>query len=91
MRLLNVKNLNHQSKIVNLKSSGWVERLSFVLMVLYLFYPVISNARQDHPCLKNISSLDALLVANPDGEILYKKQGKEHRHSFFQEFLRQHY
>ena len=79
MRLLNVKNLNHQSKIVNLKSSGWVRGLSFVLMVLYLFYPVISNARQNLPCMKNISSVDALLVANPDGEIIYKKnETKKH-------------
>ena len=79
MRILNVKNLNHQSKIVNLKSSGWVRGLFFVLMVLYLFYPVVSNAKQDLPCLKNISSVDALLVANPDGEILYKKhETKKH-------------
>jgi len=77
MRILNVKNLNHQSKIVNLKSSGWVRGLSFVLMVLYVSYPVISNAKQDLPCLKNLSSVDALLVANPDGEILYKKHETE--------------
>ena len=79
MRILTVKNLNHQSKIVNLKSSGWVRGASFVLLFLCLLYPVISNAGEDFPCLKNISSRDAVLVAGPDGEILYKKhETKKH-------------
>jgi len=79
MRLLTVKNLNHQSKIVNLKSSRGVRGSFFVLTVLCLFFPIPSNAEQDSPCLKNISSQDALLVAGPDGEILYKKhETKKH-------------
>ena len=73
MGLLAVENLNHQFKIVNLKSSGWARRFAFTLLSLCLSCPVISNAKQDLPCLKNISSVDALLVAQPDGQILYKK------------------
>jgi len=51
----------------------------FVFMFLCLLSPVISNAGEDTPCLKNISSQDALLVAGPDGEVLYKKhETKKH-------------
>jgi D-alanyl-D-alanine carboxypeptidase/D-alanyl-D-alanine-endopeptidase (penicillin-binding protein 4) len=79
MRILTGKNLNHQSKIVNLKLSGWMGGAFFVLMFLCLLSPVISNAGEDSPCLKNISSQDALVVAGPGGEILYKKcETKKH-------------
>lgn len=67
------ENLNHQLKIVNLKSPGYVRGFAFILLALCLFHPDISNAKQLPPCLKSITSMDALLVASSDGQILYKK------------------
>ncbi|MBW2615117.1 MAG: D-alanyl-D-alanine carboxypeptidase [Deltaproteobacteria bacterium] len=47
--------------------------LAIVLLAISLWQPEISNAKQDHPWLNRITSTDALVVADPDGRLLYKK------------------
>jgi len=44
-----------------------------------MLQPSISHAGQNLPCLINITSKDALLVANPDGRVLYKKNETKRR------------
>jgi len=47
----------------------------FVLIVFFLFtvFPSLLYASQELPCLNRINSSDVVLVIDPDGRILYKK------------------
>ncbi|MBK5101184.1 MAG: D-alanyl-D-alanine carboxypeptidase [Desulfobacteraceae bacterium] len=47
--------------------------LVLVFFASGLFPPAISGARQDFPCSHRILSTDALLVADPDGRVIFKK------------------
>jgi len=57
-------------QIVNRKSSIW---LVAVILVFWLLQPPIAGAIQNPPCLNKLSSTDALLVADHDGQIIFKK------------------
>jgi hypothetical protein len=54
-------------KIVNRKSSIW---LVAVIWAFWLLQPPIAGASQNLPCLNKLSSADALLVADHDGQII---------------------
>ena len=71
--LLTRGNLNHQSRTVNRKSSGLIIGLAVILPAICLWQPEISDAKQDLSWLDMITSTDALVVADPDGRLLYKK------------------
>jgi len=47
--------------------------LHVILNYVWLLGPVFSHSLQDVSCLNSISSKDAILVADPDGQILYGK------------------
>ena len=68
-----IENLNHQSKTVNRKSTGLIIGLAVIVLAICLWQPEISDAKQGHHWLNMISSTDALVVADPDGRLLYKK------------------
>ncbi len=51
----------------------WMLRLAIVLFGFFLGHPSVSQSEQKLPCLVNIAGKDALLVAGPDGKVLYKK------------------
>lgn len=55
------------------KRTGSVPGLAVILLALFLLHPPVLDARQDVPCLNRTSSTDAFVVADPDGQILYKK------------------
>ena len=50
-----------------------VQAIAFLVYGVWLFQPVFSLARQPFSSLSRISSQDALLVAGPDGQIIYGK------------------
>jgi D-alanyl-D-alanine carboxypeptidase/D-alanyl-D-alanine-endopeptidase (penicillin-binding protein 4) len=47
--------------------------LVLVFFASWLLPPAISGARQDFPCSHLVLSTDALLVADPDGRVIFKK------------------
>ncbi len=51
----------------------WMIWLAAILSGFFLFQSSILYAGQDLPCLTDITSKDAILVADPDGRILYQK------------------
>ncbi|MBW2203556.1 MAG: D-alanyl-D-alanine carboxypeptidase [Deltaproteobacteria bacterium] len=51
----------------------WMIWLAAILSGFFLFQSSISHAGQNLPCRINITSKDAVLVADPDGRILYEK------------------
>ena len=55
----------------------WIIWLSTILSGFFMLQPSISYAGKDLPCLTNITSEDAFLVAGPDGRILFKKNETE--------------
>ena len=55
------------------RKAGWIIWLAAILSWFFLFQSSISYAGQGLPCLINITSKDAFLVADPDGRILYEK------------------
>ena len=57
-------------RIVNRKSPIW---LVAVIWAIWLLQPPIAGASQNPPCLNKLSSKDALLVADYDGQIIFKK------------------
>ena len=62
----------HQAARISRKAV-WIIWLATMLSGFILFQPFISHAGQGLPCRINITSKDALLVADPDGRILYEK------------------
>ena len=55
------------------RKADWIIWLAAVFSWFFLFQSSISYAGGDLPCLINIKSNDAFLVADPDGRILYEK------------------
>jgi len=55
------------------RKAVWMIWLVTILSGFFMLQPSISCAGQNLPCLINITSKDALLVADPDSRILYKK------------------
>jgi len=55
------------------RTTLWMMGLMVVLAGLPLLHPPFANSRQGLPCLRDITPKDALLVADPNGKILYKK------------------
>ena len=55
------------------RKAVWMIWLVTILSGFFMSQSSISGAGQNPPCLINITSKDALLVADPDGRILYKK------------------
>ena len=51
----------------------WMRRLAVVLFGFFLLQPSITDGKQSLPCLVNITTKDAFLLAGPDGKIIYKK------------------
>ena len=62
----------HQAARISRKAV-WIIWLATMLSGFILFQPFMSHAGQGLPCRINITSKDALLVADPDGRILYEK------------------
>ncbi len=71
--LLTNGNLNHPSRTVNQKSLWFIIGVSVILQSLWLWQPETSNAKQVLSRLNGVYSNDALVVAEPDGRLLYKK------------------
>ncbi len=61
------------------RKAVWMIWLAAILAWFFMLQPSISYAGQNLPCLINITSKDALLVADPDGRILYKKNETKRR------------
>ena len=59
------------------KKSGIQSALACILPVIFLFQPGISNAWQVLSCLENVSPTDAILLADHDGNIIYKKNERK--------------
>ena len=51
----------------------FITLMAVIFFATSTFGPIVSNAGQKNLCLNMISSKDALLIANPDGEIILKK------------------
>ena len=56
-----------------IRKAVWVIWLATILCWFFMLQPAILYAGQNLPCRINITHRDALLVADPDGRILYKK------------------
>ena len=56
-----------------IREAVWMIWLAAILSGFFLFQSSISYAGQNLPCRINITSKDAVLVADPDGRILYEK------------------
>ncbi len=68
------ENLNYQLKTVNQKSSGGGSQgIIIMVLALWILLPAVLNAGQDLYCFKKITSKDALLIADHNGRVLYKK------------------
>ncbi len=74
--LLTNGNLKHQSRTVNKKSLWLIIGFSVITQALWLCQPETSDAGQDLSWLNSITSTDALVVADPDGRLLNKKNEK---------------
>ena len=61
------------------RKAVWMIWLATILSGFFMLQPSILYAGQNLPCLINITSKDALLVADPDGRILYKKNETKSR------------
>lgn len=59
------------------RKAVWMIWLATIFYGFVMSQPSISYAGQDLPCLPDITSEDAFLVAGPDGRILYKKNETE--------------
>jgi len=66
-------NLNHQSRTVNQKCLWFIIGLTVILQSLWLWQPETSNAKQVLSRLNGVYANDALVVGEPDGRLLYKK------------------
>jgi D-alanyl-D-alanine carboxypeptidase/D-alanyl-D-alanine-endopeptidase (penicillin-binding protein 4) len=55
----------------------WAIGLGMALTGLFLFHPHAAVSKQDLSCLANITATDALLIADPRGRILYRKNEKK--------------
>jgi D-alanyl-D-alanine carboxypeptidase/D-alanyl-D-alanine-endopeptidase (penicillin-binding protein 4) len=51
----------------------WVIGLGIALTGFFFLQPPVAACKQDLPCLADITSSDALLIADPRGRILYQK------------------
>jgi len=57
----------------------WAMGLGMALTGLSLLHPPLANSKQGLPCLANITETDALLIADPRGKILYRKNERKKR------------
>jgi D-alanyl-D-alanine carboxypeptidase/D-alanyl-D-alanine-endopeptidase (penicillin-binding protein 4) len=55
----------------------WAIGLGMALTGLSLLHPPIADSKQGLPCLANITATDALLIADPRGKILYRKNERK--------------
>ncbi len=55
----------------------WAIGLGMALTGLFLFHPHAAVSKQGLPCLANITATDALLIADPRGRILYRKNERK--------------
>ena len=55
------------------RKAMWMIWFATMLFGFFMLQPYIGYAGQDLPCRINITSKDAILVADPDGRILYEK------------------
>ncbi len=61
------------------RKAVWIIWLATILSGFFMLQPSIFYAGQNLPCLINITSKDAFLVAGPDGSILYNKNEAKRR------------
>ncbi|MEA2040587.1 MAG: D-alanyl-D-alanine carboxypeptidase [Thermodesulfobacteriota bacterium] len=65
--------LLRRSSLAGIIRIGLIAGFYIILNSVSLPRPVFSHSLQDVSCLNSISSKDAILVADPDGQILYRK------------------